>query len=200
MPRNWIRTGACAGLFTALGYLAFAALPLPARLRYLLFFSLPLGGILFVAGLYAALRARGGKVLPQIAALFGIIGFAIMNVLAVVQIAIHLRMSAHAPTAADPAARDLIRWIEDSVNAVHLGLDVSFDIFTLSSFALFGLAGCVLRAATLAFNLYTFPTPPDPDLGPLVGLWLLAVAIRMAACKAIRPITPATSAPAHGVT
>ena len=194
---KWPRTGAYAGLFTAIGYLAFASLPMPARLRHLLFFSLPLSGILFVAGLYALLRDRRDSIALQIAALFGIIGFSVMNVLAVVQIAIHLRMTARAPDIADPAMRGLVRWIEDSVNAVHLGLDVSFDIFVLTSVVLFGLAmirdprfgrlfgfiGCVLGVATLALNLYTFPIPPEPDLGPLVGLWTLAIAIRMAWCK-----------------
>jgi hypothetical protein len=89
-----------------------------------------------------------------------------------------------------------------------LGLDVSFDIFVLTSFVLFGLmmirdrrfgrvfglAGCTLSMAALAFNLYAFPVPPEPDLGPLVGLWSLAVAIRMTLCKATRPTKEAASA------
>jgi hypothetical protein len=167
MSEKWIRTGACAGLFTTIGYLAFAALPIPARLRYLLFFFLPPGGILFVTGLYALLSGRGNSVRLQIAALFGIIGFSVMNVLAVVQIAIHLRMNARVPDGADPATCALIRWTEDSVNAVHLGLDVSFDIFALTAFVLFGLTmirdprfgrvfglvGSAVAMGTLAFNL-----------------------------------------------
>ena len=211
MSEKWIRTGAYGGLFFTTGYLAFATLPMPARLRYLLFFFMPLGGILFVAGLYAMLRDRRESVLLQIAALFGIIGFSVMNVMAVVQIAIHLRMSARVPDVADPATRSLIRWIQDSVNAVHLGLDVSLDIFGLTAFVLFGLimsrdqrfgrvfglVGSVLAMATLAFNLYRFPIPPHPDLGPLLGLWALAVAIRMIWCKGIRPTTAAASAQAH---
>ena len=201
LSEKWPRTGAYAGLFTAIGYLALATLPMPARLRHLLFFSLPLSGILFVAGLYALLKDRRDSLALQIAALFGIIGFSVMNVLAVVQIAIHLRMTARAPDVADPAIRGLIRWIEDSVNAVHLGLDISFDILVLTSVVLFGLAmirdprfgrvfgisGCALGLATLALNLYTFPIPPDPDLGPLDGLWTLAIAIRMMWCTIIHP-------------
>jgi hypothetical protein len=134
-----------------------------------------------------------------------------MNVLAVVQIAIHLRMTARVPTGADAAARDLIRWVQDSVNAVHLGLDVAFDIFLLTSLVLFalvmsrdprfgrsvGLVGCALALAALSLNLYTCPIPPDPDLGPWVGLWTLAVAIRMIWRKGGHPATVGASAQTH---
>jgi len=72
-------------------------------------------------------------------------------------------------------------------------MDVSFDIFFLVSAVLFGISmlrhprfgakfgipGCLAAGATLGLNLFAFPFPPEPDLGPLVALWLSAVAVRM---------------------
>lgn len=47
------------------------------------------------------------------------------------------------------------------------------------------IAGGLTAALLLAFNLSTFPEPPGDtelfDVGPVVGLWYLAVAIRIGA-------------------
>lgn len=182
LPAPWTRTGAIAGLIYAAGYLMFALAPLPLSVRRLIFFLMPLGGILLVAGLYAALRQRRNSVTLQAAALFGLIGFSIMEVLAVVQIAIHVRMNSRVPAIADGAARELIQWTQDGVNALHLGLDVAFDIVMMRDprfGRMLGTAGCVAAAAALVLNLITIPIRPDPDLGPIVGAWLLAVAVWM---------------------
>jgi hypothetical protein len=46
-----------------------------------------------------------------------------------------------------------------------------------------GLAGIAVAVVLLAFNLYTFPTPPGDaglfDAGPVVGLWYLVVSVLM---------------------
>ncbi len=193
MDRTWARTGGVFGLLSVAGYLSVLFVPMPPALLRLVFFFLPLAGILWAVGLYRLLRARADGVILQAAALFGITGFAVMNMMAVVQNSIHVWIRKGAPAAADPATREMAEWVRRSVNAVQLGLDVSFDIFVLSSVILFGVAmmrhprfgrafgitGCAIAAVTLGLNLYTFPVPPEPDLGPFVGLWLLAVSLRM---------------------
>jgi len=45
--------------------------------------------------------------------------------------------------------------------------------------AKFGVPACAFGAATPGLNLYSFPLPPKPDLGPPVALRLCLVAIRM---------------------
>jgi hypothetical protein len=116
-----------------------------------------------------------------------------MNLMAVVQAAIDSRMDEHLPAASYVASPNLVVWIRNSVNSVHLGMDISFDIFFLVSVILFGISmlrhprfgakfgipGCVAAIATLVLNLHSFPLPPKPDLGPVVALWLCAVAVRM---------------------
>jgi hypothetical protein len=46
-----------------------------------------------------------------------------------------------------------------------------------------GIAGLVLAAAVLGFNLFTFPIPPAEagllDVGPAIGLWYLVATILM---------------------
>ena len=116
-----------------------------------------------------------------------------MNLMAVVQSAIGARMDGHLPELKDVADRAIAEWVRNSVNSVHLGMDVSFDIFILVSLFLFGISmlrhpafgarfgipGSAAALVTLGLNLYAFPLPPNPDLGPVVALWLGAVAVRM---------------------
>jgi hypothetical protein len=89
-------------------------------------------------------------------------------------------------TGDDPAAE---------LEAVWLGLDVAWDIyiglgtilFGISAIAhprlgrIWGLSGISIGAALLILNLASFPTPPanaeSIDVGPLVGLWYLAVTL-----------------------
>lgn len=85
---------------------------------------------------------------------------------------------------------------ESSLQAVWLGLDVAWDAYIGVGTALFGFSmlrhprfgrvfggsGMAIALALLCFNLYTFPTPPANagliDLGPIVGVWYLAVTLR----------------------
>lgn len=193
MKCTWTRVGGIAGILTVFGYLVVLYAPGPLAMTRLVFFSLPLGGILFVLGLWQLMKLHRNTITLQVATLFGIIGFAVMNVMAVVQNSIDTLTSRGVPTARDAATREMVDWVRRSVNAVQLGMDVSFDMFLLLSLVLYGIAmlnhprfgrkfgipGCVAATATLALNLYAFPLPPEPDLGPLVALWLFAVAVRM---------------------
>ena len=77
-----------------------------------------------------------------------------------------------------------------------LGLDVAWDAYigvgtALFGFSMlrhprfgwmFGVSGIAIALVLLCFNLYMFPAPPANagliDLGPLVGVWYLAVTLR----------------------
>ncbi len=182
--------GAIAGVLSVAGYFAVVLPFLPGPVSRIIFFAIPLAGILFVVGASRVLSLYGPTVAVQVATLFGIIGFSVMNLMAVVQNSIHLLISRHTPAA---MSRDEIEWVRRGVDSVQLGLDVSFDIFVLVSVILFAFAmrkhprfgpvfaisGSLAAAATLVLNLTSFPMPPKPDLGPVVAVWLLAVALRM---------------------
>ncbi len=106
-----------------------------------------------------------------------------------VQLSVHhqietLRQIGEIPSALPPA-----------VDAVQLGLDVAWDVFISLGTLLFALTmfkdprfgwiigslGVLIAVALLVLNLLTFPIPPANqnliDLGPLLGLWYLVVAI-----------------------
>ena len=84
-----------------------------------------------------------------------------------------------------------------AANGLQLGLDVAWDLFlSLGTFLIafnmwshprfgrgFAISGELIAVLLLSFNIGTFPEPPGDtsliDIGPLVGLWYLAVAIRI---------------------
>jgi hypothetical protein len=193
MDQTWLRVGGIAGIATVFGYMTVLFAPLPWAFRRSLFFALGLGGIIFVLGLDRMLKLHSRAVTREIATLFGIIGMAVMNLMAVVQNSIDVLMKQGIPSAKDTTTLQMVDWVRRSVNSVQLGMDISFDIFFLVSVMLFGISmlrhprfgakfgipGCAVGAATLGLNLYSFPLPPEPDLGPLVALWLCIVAVRM---------------------
>jgi hypothetical protein len=189
----WIRVGGIFGVVSVMGFLAVMLAKLPDAVRMWVFFSIPICGILFVAGLGSLMRLHRARVLTDIATLLGIIGLSIMSLMAVVQYVIDISMSQGAPAGKDKATKDMVDWVMRSVNSVQLGMGKSFDVFFLVSIFLFGvsmfshprfgrafgLATCLAASTELILNIYAFPLPPKPDLEVFVALWLLIVAVRM---------------------
>jgi hypothetical protein len=190
LNRRWMRVGGIAGIAAVIAYFTSVFGPFPWPFRRLFWFAIGPFGIVFMLGLDSLLRMRRKTVAGQIGMVFGVIGMAIFNVMAVVQAAISARMDHPLPTGIDA---NVVNWVRNSVNSVHLGMDVCFDIFILISVIMFGVTmlrhprfgakfgvpGGLAAIATLGLNLYSFPIPPELDLGPAVALWLLAVAIQL---------------------
>lgn len=84
-----------------------------------------------------------------------------------------------------------------TLKAIWWGLDVAWDLYVgtgtiLFAFCMFGrrglgawlaVPGLLIGGLLLIFNIVTFPKPPEiaglVDVGPLVGLWYLAVYLRL---------------------
>lgn len=184
------KTGAISGILSIIFYLT-AIVPdlLPDSLAILMAFSFPLLWIISFMGLYRFLRKESHTPSLEIAYLFGVIGATIALSFLVVQQAnfIWHEMSLEATDSEDMKALFIASF--RGADRVQLSLDVVFDIFITISWGLFGLNiakhpsfnkilgwSCSLIAfGVLAFNLYTFPTPPANagliDLGPFLGLW-----------------------------
>ena len=171
----WIRFGGVAGLLSIAAYLsiAFRLLPLPAcRVVSLL---LPIGGILFLTGLGQLLRRHRNGFIVEAATLLGIIGFSVMSVASAV------------PDAADRVSSfGITTQISVFLFAVAITGDKRFGWR-------FGSVGSVCTAAILVVSLYRFPRAADPDLSPVIGLWLAAVAIRMLTLSYVPVTRPARS-------
>ena len=134
------------------------------------------------AGLWRLIRLHHGSVAAGAAAGLNALGGALFTAMVVVQMAIGV------------ANRDRPK---RALQAIWLGLDVAWDPYIGLGTVLFGFSmlrhpqfgrvfaasGVAVGFALLLFNLYTFPTPPANaglvDLGPVIGLWYLAVTVQM---------------------
>jgi hypothetical protein len=193
--KKWIKVGVVAGLFVSVIYPMMIFVPLPFHLALILASSA--GSLLAIAciGLYHFIKIHRKTVSLQIAVLFNIIAGVIFNMMLIVQLAIRKGINEYIDAASESATQEMLRWILRSVNKVHFGLDISWDIFILVGTFLFalnmlrhprlgkiiGFIGVAIACVAMGFNLYTFPAPPADsglvDLGPFVGLWYLAVTI-----------------------
>ena len=142
-------------------------------------------------GLYHVLAETGNPVLLQLAVLFNGLGAALFTTMLLVQLAI-----GHQLQSIDKETINLTS-LRTALVGVQLGMDVAWDIFISLGTLLFaismladprfgwilGIAGMLIALALLVLNLWTFPTPPAAknlvDLGPLIGVWYLAVTIMM---------------------
>jgi hypothetical protein len=93
------------------------------------------------------------------------------------------------------AVKDVADPPDEALRAIYWGLDVAWDLYigagTLcfavvfyrsSLFRWFSLPGMTIALLLLGLNVASFPEPPSDaglvDVGPLVGIWYLAVTIR----------------------
>jgi hypothetical protein len=142
-------------------------------------------------GLYHVVAESGNPVVLQLAVMFNIVGAAIFTTMLLVQLAIGYQLQSTGKEAIDLTA------LRTALVGVQLGMDVAWDVFISLGTLLFaismlrdarfglvvGIAGILIAVALLILNLWTFPTPPAAknlvDLGPLIGIWYLAVTIMM---------------------
>jgi hypothetical protein len=194
---SWIRVGGVCGLLGIGAYLAAAFTPLPDTLGYAAAFAF--GPLLAVgaAGLYHCLALAHRGPLVQVAAIAAIAGGVTVLIMLTTQQAIFGVMKRAIAGASDPASADVYRRVADGLDAVHLGIDVAWDVLISVAVLLFGIAmfhhpkfgrvmgtlGVVLGVLLLGFNLWYFPSPPAAansiDWGPFVALWMLATFVQL---------------------
>ena len=199
---HWVKLGAIAGIIGVLSYFGTQIPLIPEQVARLLAFSFGPWLIIWSIGTYVFLCLDRVSIPAQIGSLFlGIAGFTV-NIMLVIQQSLFSSLNGyggHLREVTDPAAVDSLRMVWHGMHAIHYGLDVSFDIFLMVGLILlsiamlrhprfgwpFSLPGVIINLAALLNNLSTFPIPPGSetgtflDLGPLVGLWCLVIAIQM---------------------
>jgi hypothetical protein len=174
--------GAIAGLATCTTYPALVVAPLPLELAAVL--GAAFGPLLGAAswGLREFHTLWRRTLAADLAAAANAIAGTLFSAMVLVQLAVDER------TGDDPS---------DEVEAVWLGLDVAWDAYIGLGTVLFaiaalshprlgksyGITGLAIGVALLVLNLASFPTPPADaglaDVGPLVGIWYLAVTVAM---------------------
>jgi hypothetical protein len=180
---GWAPATALSG---AAGFIAYVVVlasestgPYAAALAFVFAFGVAVSSL----GLYHILGGAAGLRLGLIAAVANVTASALLLAMLLVQ------LSAKATVAQPDAA----------LKAVWLGLDVAWDLYLGTGTILFAVCmfgrpglgrvlavlGLVAGGLLLIFNIATFPIPPENagwvDVGPLVGLWYLAVYGRLGA-------------------
>jgi hypothetical protein len=187
--RNWINLGIVCGFLVSIVYPSLIFIPMPQIIQVTFMMAWgPLLGISAV-GLYYFLALNKKTVSLQIAVISQIISGVLVTTMLLVQSALILSR----PEFIDPSSE----WAWSSLNHVQLGIDVSWDVFiflgsilfAINMYAhpkfgkVFSLTGIIISILLICFNLITFPTPPAEagsfDLGPILGLWGLAVTINI---------------------
>ena len=134
--------------------------------------------------LYLLLAAERATLAGQFAAIANVAAGALLTAMLLVQIAVNDVEAGLSPA------------VNEAFEHVEFGLDLSWDVFLVAGTILFSCAmladprfgrrfalpGITLAAGLYVLNFATFPTPPASeglvDLGPLVGLWYVAVSVQ----------------------
>jgi len=189
VTRTWIKTGVVCGLLVSVTYPLLVFLPMPRLLQVVVVMAFgPLLGIAS-AGLFQFITLHKRSVSASIAVVSNIVAGVLFSSMVLVQMAIR----SSKPEEIQPS----FSWMWKSINEIHLGLDVAWDLYIFLGTFLFALSmfghpklgrvlsagGIVISLSLLSLNVIAFPVPPADsglvDVGPLVGLWYLAVTIAM---------------------
>ncbi|MGD2070617.1 MAG: hypothetical protein PVI57_18230 [Gemmatimonadota bacterium] len=185
-----IRVGVASGIVAVIVYSTFFFVDYAPWAAVLVasVFGMALGA--GCIGLREFLHVHRPTFTADLGGVFGVLaGLTVMQML-VVQVALRNPPVITPGLTGDPEA------FTRALDRVHFGLDVTWDMLIGAATLLFALAaarhprfgllyavpGVLIAVAMVAANVSTFPTPPaaagSVDLGPLVGLWFMASAIR----------------------
>lgn len=183
---DWIKFGGVFGLSAMTVFVVVQAVDWPDAVNATL--AAAFGPLLSLAsyGVYRLLALERKSVSLQIAVVSNAIAGALVTAMLLVQLAVR---------SGGRGTLDTFLWTK--LRRVDLGLDVAWDVYiVLGTFLfawnmlrhprfgrIFGGIGMALAAGLAVLNMATFPTPPNSaglvDLGPLVGLWYVAVSVQV---------------------
>jgi hypothetical protein len=144
-------------------------------------------------GLYYFISIYKKTVTAKIAVVSNIIAGALLIQMFLVQLAIG--------SSKPDSIAESSKWVWNSINHIHYGLDVAWDVyiflgtffFAINVFKhpklgkIFSVFGLLISIAMISSNIATFPINPASeglfDFGPFIGLWYLAVTIKIAFSK-----------------
>jgi len=187
LSKKWIKLGIICGLAVSIIYPALIFIPLPEVVQT--FLVMLFGPLLALssAGLYHFIILHKKSLAATAAVASNIIAGVLITTMLLVQIAIR----SSRPLKLDEANK----WAWESVNRVHLGLDVAWDVYIFFGTLLFAIsmfnhpkfgkiipsAGIIISLLLFIFNAVSFPVPPSDagliDVGPFVGLWYFVVTL-----------------------
>lgn len=193
----WIG-GGIAGVAGTIAYIVAIALPWPEGQAgisgsVLVASAWPLLSIVYAHALYRFIAAERDGTANRLAFVFAVAAFTTVLAMLLVQLAVGAGIGELTRGLDEPAATALRR----GLRLVDHGLDVAWDLLIGMALVLSGVAmrrrtglglgwavpSVVLGVALIALNAATFPWPPADrglvDVGPLIGLFVIALASRL---------------------
>ena len=188
MTLNWIKLGIICGLLVSFIY---PSLQFVSNLVFGVILAILMGILLSLAsvGLYYFIAIHKKTIKIKIALFSNIIAGTLLTLMFLVQLAI----KSSKPDLIDESSK----WIWSSINHIHYGLDVAWDVyiflgtllFAISAYQhpklgkIFSIIGIAVALLMIITNISVYPTPPVSsgiiDFGPFIGLWYLAITIKI---------------------
>jgi len=191
MILNWINTGIICGFLVSIIY---PLLQFVSNLILGVILASSMGILLSLAsvGLYYFIQINKKTIASKIALFSNIIAGALLTQMFLVQLAIK--------SSKPKLIEESSKWIWNSLNHIHYGLDVAWDVyiflgtflFAISIFQhpklgkIFSITGILISLLMIITNIISFPIPPYEeyiDFGPFIGLWYLAITIKITFSK-----------------
>jgi hypothetical protein len=197
--RNLWTGCAIAGVVSVLSYIVAISVPWPdsqlgVSAALLIATLWPVLSIFFSYGLFTFIASEHDSAVNRLAFIFAVAAFTVVLTMIVVQLTVGAGFASISAQLDDETATALKR----GLRLVDLGLDVAWDMLIGMALALLGAAmrrrtglgfgwasiSMALGVALIALNAATFPWPPADaglfDVGPLIGLYIMALAARFA--------------------
>jgi len=170
---------------------AFA--PLPEKIGLLLAFTFGPFFMMASYGTFHIIRHWKNSIVLQVGVLFNIVGTALVTLMLVVQQTSFAFHEEFKTQDRGSVTDEQLKWIFQEVNAIQLGIDLTWDIFISTGTILFSIAmwghpvfgkifsisGIAVGLLLLSFNMAYFPEPPGEagsiDFGPLTALWYMVL-------------------------
>ncbi len=184
---SWINIGIICGFLASIIY---PVLQFISNLILGVVLAASMGILLSLAsvGLYYFIQIHKKTVTSKIALFSNIIAGALLTQMFLVQLAIK--------SSRPKLLEESSKWIWNSLNHIHYGLDVAWDVyiflgtflFAISIFRhpklgkIFSIAGILISLLMIVTNVISFPIPPYEeyfDFGPFIGLWYLGITIKI---------------------
>lgn len=197
-PSLWFR-GGLAGVVCVLCYIAAIAVNWPETqlgisVSLIVVSGFPILGIIASYALYKFVAAERESAANSLGLLFFALAFATLLSMLIVQTAVTSSIAGIARDLDGQTATALRR----GLRMIDLGLDVAWDFLGGTALICWGLAirkrsgfgpgwgipAVIFGIALIILNASTFPIPPGNsgliDIGPVVGLFMLALFVRLA--------------------
>ena len=193
---QWTRLGSACGFMVGLAYALGSAVPVSA-LELAAACVIGPAFLGFSLGLYHVLRARRRTVSLDLGLITNLAAGVTVTMMLFAQIGLDRWFEAEFGAGATDSSERALHAAFEAGNGIQLGLDVAWDVFLVlgalllasnmwrhpSSGRVLAASGTVIAVALLVINLAVFPEPPGHsaiDLGPVIGLWYVIVAVRLA--------------------